>query len=241
MLSRSGAPDGRRAFRALPLPIIALRALLAGALIVPAGLAGQEAGAPPKSSAIYATIGGAGAKPMAGFERTGGDAGGISLAATFAIPRGDSWMARALGLRFEFSEVLYADAPYAGTDPLYAGDHISAGIRTHALGLQLTRPGRVHVRPYGSMAVGEVKMLLDAEDRGKLDRRSGAGLIARAGSYIAFTRGPTPIVLDLSAAYHANGTRDHWREGRTTPVRGRTDYLELSVQVGLAIHSWSEP
>ena len=241
MLSRSGARDGRRTLRAVPFGAVALRALLAAALIVPAALAAQESEASQQSSAIYATIGGAGAKPVAGFERTGGDAGGIGLAATFAIPRGDAWIARALGFRFEFSEVLYADAPYSGTDPMYVGDHISAGIRTHALGLQLTRPGRVHVRPYGSMAVGEVKMLLDAEDRGKLERRSGAGLIARAGSYIALTRGPTPIVLDLSAAYHANGTRDHWREGSTTPVRGRTDYLELSVQVGLAIHSWSEP
>ena len=241
MFSHPGAPNGRRAFAEIRSSHAVLPALLASALVLSPTLSAQEPDLVPVSSAIYATIGGAGAKPMAGFDRTGGDAGGIAIAATFAIPRGESWIGRALGFRFEFSEVMYADAPYAGTDPLYSGDRISAGIRTHALGLQLTRPGRVHVRPYGSVSLGEVKMLLDAEERGKLDRRSGAGIIARTGSYFAFTRGPTPFVVDVSAAYHANGTRDHWRAGSTTLVRGRTDYLELSVQVGLAIHSWSRP
>lgn len=241
MFSRPGAHYGRRAFPGNRSSHVALPALVIGALIVPATLSAQETEIVPQSSALYVTIGGAGAKPMAGFDRTGGDAGGISLAATFAIPRGESWIGRALGFRFEFSEVMYADAPYTGSDPLLTGDRISAGIRTHALGVQLTRPGQVHVRPYGSLSLGEVKMLLDADEKGKLDRRNGAGLIARAGSYFAFSRGSAPVVVELSAAYHMNGTRDHWREGSTTLVRGRTDYLELSVQLGLAVHTWSEP
>ena len=240
MFSRPGARIGRRAFPGIRSSHVVLPALLVGAPILPTLLFAQEPDPPVAPSAIYVTIGGAGAKPMAGFDRTGGDAGGIALAATFAIPRGESWIGRALGVRFEFSEVMYADAPYTGSDPVLAGDRISAGIRTHALGLQLTRPGQVHVRPYGSVSLGEVKMLLDADERGKLDRRGGAGIIARTGSYLALTRGPTPIVVDVSAAYHMNGTRDHWREGSTTLVRGRTDYLELSVQIGVAIHSWGK-
>ena len=232
-----------RAAHALKLRATLATSLALGALVPATRASAQEPPLdPPSASALYATIGGAAARPVGGFRQTGGEAGGISIAGVVPLPRGESWLGRALGLRLEFSEIMYADAPYAGTDPLYAGDRISAGIRTHAIGLQLTRPGQVHIRPYGGVAVGEVKMLLDADELGKLDRRSGAGLIARVGSYFAFTRGTSPFVVELTAAYHVNGTRDHWREGSVTAVRGPANVLELSVQLGLAAHNvWQLP
>ena len=243
MFSRPGARDARRAAHPLKLGAVLRAALLFGAPIVPSAIVAQDPDpGPPSPSALYATIGGVAARPRSGFERTGGEAAGITIAGVLPFPRGESWIGRSLGLRLEFSEVTYADAPYVGGDPAYAGDRIQAGIRTHALGVQLTRPGQVHVRPYASVAVSEVKMLLDADEAGKLDRRSGGGMIARAGSYLAFTRGPTPFVLELTAAYHENGTRDHWSEGRVTAVRGPADFLELSVQVGVGVHTiWPVP
>lgn len=188
---------------------------------------------------LYLTAGVGATFPPSGSLEDGGSVtiNGVLPLSALRLP---SDLAPAVGIRFEALETSYGEALYSGTDPRFVDEQIYSATRSHSVGLQTTRPGPGIFRPYAALSIARVTFVLDAGDE-KLERRAGAGAVLRAGSYVAFSRGSTPFVLDLSAAYHANGTRDQWRPGETVAVRDRADMFELSARIGFASHPSPHP
>ena len=141
-----------------------------------------------------------------------------------------------LGLRLEAQESSFGEETYRGTDPAFTGRSIYSAVRTYSAGVQLTRPGHERrLRPYAALSISRVTFVLDADDE-KLERLTGVGGVFRAGTYLAITRGRTPFVLDLTAAYHRNGSRRNWRPGETTSVTTPANFIEFSGRLGFGSH-----
>lgn len=216
----------------------AVRAAALGSLLLAIAAAPARAQAAESAGpSLYLTVGGAKLQPVGGFSRTGATGGGVFIAGLLPLEFDmlPAWAQRSLGVRLEFSDYTYGSAPYTeSVDPRMTGEELSAGVRTHVIGLQVTRPGRVLLRPYAAASVGQTKFTLDGEREGKLSRRDGAGAVLRAGTYLALWRSRSPAVLDLSAGYHANGQRAHWREGEASLTRGSANFFDLTVAIGFA-------
>jgi hypothetical protein len=179
---------------------------------------------------LYASVGVVGTPRLA----DASSAGAGPMLNIVGSPRGVlDMLPEHVGFRFEFHDVLYGLANYTSADPRFTNKEIASGVRTHAFGLQVMRPTRAVLRPYAAAMIGQVKLTLDADEE-KLARRDGVGGVFRLGSYVALLRGAHPPVLDLSAAFHLNGARRHWREGEVTLQRGSLNFVSVTAAIGLS-------
>ena len=186
------------------------------------------------ANALYLTLGAGWAKsPAATLEESALPA--IDIVVPLSSLRLPGAAGHAVGLRLEALEAAFGAESYAAPGSPYDGAEVYAATRSQSIGLQVTRPGLARLRPYAGLSVARVTVILDADDE-KLQRQVDAGGLLRAGTYVAFSRGPTPFVLDLSVAYHYNGTRDYWRPGDLARRNGRIDLFELSVRFGIGSH-----